>query len=415
MEYFIPDWEDRIDPKFNFESDFERVRNSDSYKGRVYAHEIFKNPPYDGILISLGLFNKLRVASNDSQPSIRGFTDIKKYLRINCNKPLKVMGDCGAFSYVNQENGPFSVTQVADLYAELNFDLGISLDHLVVKSIVDEDGKKIDLSESQQENRRQSSINNAEIFLKYCQAQGYSFVPIGSAQGYSRESYIDSVNRLIEMNYEYIALGGLIRYTTAQVEEIVTAVMEKVVSRKQPSVQVHLLGILRPQLLAKFRKFGITSFDSASYLRKAWLRSSMNYFGTDENWYSAIRVPYSWNLNIRAGAEEHGISPDKLQRLEKEALFALKRYAAFEEELKAALDVVLEYDRLLFRTSEKRDLKERYKRTLQSRVWEKCSCEICRRVGVDVMIFRGANRNKRRGFHNLKMFYDRILNPKLTT
>ena len=34
------------------------------------------------------------------------------------------------------------------------FDLGISLDHLVVNSIVDEDGKKIDLSENEQETRR---------------------------------------------------------------------------------------------------------------------------------------------------------------------------------------------------------------------------------------------------------------------
>ena len=41
------------------------------------------------------------------------------------------MGDCGAFSYVNQEKGPFSVTEIADLYAALDFDLGIPLDHLV--------------------------------------------------------------------------------------------------------------------------------------------------------------------------------------------------------------------------------------------------------------------------------------------
>ena len=410
MEYFIPDWEDRIDLDFDFENDFKRIQKSDSYKGRVYAHEIFKNPPYDGILISLGLFNKLRATSNDSQPSIRGFTDIKKYLRINCKKPLKVMGDCGAFSYVNQGNGPFSVTEVADLYAELNFDLGISLDHLVVKSIVDEDGKKIYLSEPERERRRKESLDNAEEFLKYYQEKKYSFVPIGSAQGLSTDSYIDSVDKLIEMNYKYVALGGLVRYTTAHVEEIVTAVVEKVISRKQPPIKVHLLGVLRPQLLGKFRRFGITSFDSASYLRKAWLRSSMNYFGTDEKWYSAIRVPYSWNLNVRASAEKHGICADKLQRLERDAMAALKGYAKSNAELDAALEVVLEYDRLLYRTSEKMDLKERYKRTLQSRVWERCTCEICTDAGIDVLIFRGANRNKRRGFHNVKMFHNLVLN-----
>ena len=368
MEYFIPDWDDRVDPNFDFEADFKQTRKSDSYKGRVYAHQIFKNPPYDGILISLGIFQKkLRLENNDSQPSVRGFTSIKEYLRIDCEKPLKVMGDCGAFSYVNQETGPFSVTETADLYAKLNFDLGISLDHLVVKSIVDENGEKIDLSEDEQEQRRLLSLANAETFLKHCQEKEYSFIPIGSAQGLSAESYVDSAAKLIEMGYTYIALGGLIRKTTTQVEKIVTEVMEKVILRKKPEIKVHLLGILRPQLLEKFRQFGITSFDSASYFRKAWLRSSMNYFGADKKWYSAIRVPYSWNPNIRAGAEEQGISTDKLEQMERNALTALKGFAKSQEELSAVLKVVLEYDRLLFRTSEKMDLEEKYKKTLQSR------------------------------------------------
>lgn len=411
MKYFIPDWDDRVDPNFDFDADFEQTRKSDSYTGRVYAHEIFENPPYDGVLISLGIFNKLRLENSNSQPSIRGFTSIKEYLRIDCKKPLKVMGDCGAFSYVNQEKGPFSVTKTADLYDAFDFDLGISLDHLVVKSIVDENGEKIDLSEDEQEQRRKLSLDNAEEFLKYCQKKKYSFIPIGSAQGLSAESYINSVDKLIEMNYTYIALGGLTRYTTAKVEEIVTAVMDKVISRQQSPIKVHLLGILRPQLFKKFRQFGITSFDSASYFRKAWLRSSMNYFGIDGNWYAAIRVPYSWNPNIRAGAEEQGISLEELEQLEREALTTLKRFATSQEELDTALEAVLEYDRLLFRTSEKMDLEEKYKRTLESRVWEKCSCEICTDVKFDVMIFRGANRNRRRGFHNVKMFYDRILIP----
>lgn len=415
MKYFIPDWDDRVDPNFDFDADFERTRQPDSYTGRVYAHEIFENPPYHGILISLGMFHKkLRLENSNSQPSIRGFTSIKEYLRIDGQNPLQVMGDCGAFSYVNQGKGPFSVKKTADLYAELGFDLGISLDHLVVKSIVDENGKKIDLDEEEQEQRRQLSLKNAKEFLKHCQEKKYSFIPIGSAQGLSVESYIDSVNKLIEMGYQYIALGGLIRYTTPKVEEIVTAVMN-IIPSTDPPINVHLLGILRPQLLEKFRQFGITSFDSASYLRKAWLRSSMNYLGTDMNWYSAIRVPYSWNPNVRDSAKEQGISTDALQQLERDALTALKKFAKSQEELDTTLETVLEYDKLLFRTSEKMGLEEKYKKTLQSRIWEQCSCEICKDVDFDIMIFRGTNRNKRRGFHNVKMFYDHILNPKLTT
>ena len=35
----------------------------------------------------------------------------------------------------------------------------------------------------------------------------------------------------------------------------------------------------------------------------------------------------------------------------------------------------------------------------------KCPCEVCKAAGVEVVIFRGNNRNRRRGFHNTYVFY----------
>ena len=52
------------------------------------------------------------------------------------------------------------------------------------------------------------------------------------------------------------------------------------------------------------------------------------------------------------------------------------------------------------------DLLEEYQETLQNRPWEKCDCRICEEHGVEVCIFRGNDRNRRRGFHNTKRFYD---------
>jgi hypothetical protein len=52
------------------------------------------------------------------------------------------------------------------------------------------------------------------------------------------------------------------------------------------------------------------------------------------------------------------------------------------------------------------DLLQEYQDTLQSRPWEKCNCPICREYGVEVCIFRGNDRNRRRGFHNTQRFYD---------
>lgn len=45
---------------------------------------------------------------------------------------------------------------------------------------------------------------------------------------------------------------------------------------------------------------------------------------------------------------------------------------------------------------------------LTDRPWKHCPCEICRRLGVHVIIFRGAERNRRRGFHNLFVFNNQL-------
>ena len=46
-----------------------------------------------------------------------------------------------------------------------------------------------------------------------------------------------------------------------------------------------------------------------------------------------------------------------------------------------------------------------YEELLRTRPWDKCNCTICDRHGIDVAIFRGNNRNRRRGFHNTRRFY----------
>ncbi|MCO8256759.1 queuine tRNA-ribosyltransferase tRNA-guanine transglycosylase [Haladaptatus sp. AB618] len=52
------------------------------------------------------------------------------------------------------------------------------------------------------------------------------------------------------------------------------------------------------------------------------------------------------------------------------------------------------------------DLLDEYYQTLKARPWEKCDCPICAEHGVEVCIFRGNDRNRRRGFHNTRRFYD---------
>ena len=65
----------------------------------------------------------------------------------------------------------------------------------------------------------------------------------------------------------------------ALVDEIVAKVIA-VVAALKPRLWVHLFGVFRPKLQARFRELKIDSFDSASYFRKAWLRSDQNYLAS---------------------------------------------------------------------------------------------------------------------------------------
>ena len=70
----------------------------------------------------------------------------------------------------------------------------------------------------------------------------------------------------------------------------------------------------------------------------------------------------------------------------------------------SALSALRGYDELQGR----KDLTERYRETLEDRPWRRCRCGVCASAGVEVIIFRGTERNKRRGFHNLFMFNQRL-------
>lgn len=48
-----------------------------------------------------------------------------------------------------------------------------------------------------------------------------------------------------------------------------------------------------------------------------------------------------------------------------------------------------------------------YRELLTDRPWRNCDCAVCTDLGIEVGIFRGANRNKRRGYHNTNQLYTR--------
>jgi hypothetical protein len=52
------------------------------------------------------------------------------------------------------------------------------------------------------------------------------------------------------------------------------------------------------------------------------------------------------------------------------------------------------------------ELLDEYRSLLNACPWDRCDCPICTEHGIEVAIFRGNNRNRRRGFHNTRRFYD---------
>ena len=97
------------------------------------------------------------------------------------------------------------------------------------------------------------------------------------------------------------------------------------------------------------------------------------------------------------------LTDEKILKMEKDALTSVRAFAKRECGLDTCLEALLAYDQ--FVTKKRISMEGAYRRTLEDRPWERCKCTICQTWGIEVAIFRGNNRNRRRGFHNTYVFY----------
>ncbi len=404
VTYFLPDWDDLLDENFDFAKD----RFSGASRGeRSDKHCCVLMKPErmcDGVLVSLAQHvtskGPLKRISGTGEESLAP-KDMRRQFGLEQDQYL--FGDCGAFSYVNEDAPAMSVEQAIALYELHGFDFGASVDHIPVSHIV-RDGEKIELSKAKRHARVRKTRENAEAFIRQAKNRGVGFTPVGTIQALDSAAYGNMAAFYHELGYRHLAIGGLVPLSDQAVEEIVTSVMT-VVSQLKPRPWVHLFGIFRPKLQVRFRELGVDSFDSASYFRKAWLRSDQNYLATNGKWYAALRVPMTSDGRTRKKLEDAGCDIELLERQEKQVLKLLSDYGRHAVAAKSVLEALTEYDESLTRKSDARSLRAKYLRTLLDRPWESCDCPFCRETGIHVLIFRGANRNKRRGAHNTLMLY----------
>lgn len=371
VRYFIPDWDDRVDPDFDF---ITEASPNTGWEREAYAHELFDEPPYDGILVSKVVEEK----SRQRRERLRRM-GVHGALRVPPDFP--VLGDCGAFGYIDQKTPPYSVEEVCDYYTAGGFTLGVSVDHLIPTA----DHPDRDL-------RYRITLENAQAFLQEHRRRRLPWIPVGAVQGWDPESYAEAASATARMGYRLLALGGLVRASTAEIMDILNAV-----SRVLPEdVRLHLFGLSREALLPHLRAHRVASVDSASALRQAWLSPDQNYH-TPEGAYCAVRVPQSGTRGRPADGA----------KLEKRLLHLLHAYDRREVPLNAVMESLTDYTRLMTPDFPPKRL-EKMQKTLEDRPWERCPCAICRSAGIDVVIFRGNNRNRRRGFHNTWVLYQRI-------
>ena len=357
------------------------------------------------------------------------------------------------------------------------------------------------------------TLTNAGEMKELYDEGDYSFRLMVAVQGWNARSYAKAAERALDMDYQYLGIGGVAGSPEKVVKDCVTAVGNSVKGFERTHntrIDTHVFGFAKTGAFDTIGRNGMSSFDSASMLRAAWTGGE-NYHLDREQRYDAIRVRYPPNTATLGEAVERALRGQEM-------LHALRAFDADESISSALADwhesavVTLEnlepylrnhrhdsrYDRSLLRDikqelrddyrygrkiranfsgkfrgqlakllrkdtpkdpvpfEEYRELidevqvafdgwtptkteeieqreersgeygtfdqlwilvahytaqvgdenhREAYEELLRREPWNECDCRICREHGIEVAIFRGNNRNRRRGFHNTRRFY----------
>ncbi len=414
MKFFLPDSQDLVDPTF----DFERERRSVARQRQLddlYAHEIFSTPAFDGLLVSKGIvdgFGALGSRYTAAQRHRLLRRGAPAFFRLDrAPHPLKIMGDCGAFTYVAEDVPPYSVDEVLEFYESCRFDMGVSLDHVILefKPAADTPGSGVEIPESVRD-RQKLTLELAEKFLHKHKAGRHSFEPLGVAQGWSPKSYAVAVKALQKMGYGYIALGGMVPLKTPELRMC----LEEIQTVRKPGTRLHLLGVTRTEHLEEFSRLGVASFDSTSPLRQAFKDDRDNYY-SDTYKYTAIRIPQvEGNPGLQRKISSGQVSQEQARRLERASLEAMKLFEEGRRTPSQVVEVLMEYERF-YDPDTKKSHAAAYEKTLTDAPWRRCPCEVCQSLKYHVILFRGAERNRRRGFHNIWTLYRQLQRLGLDT
>ena len=404
MQFFFPDSQDQVDPSFDFITEqraIYRVRQRDDQ----YAHEVLDPPPYDGLLVSKPVVDGLPSGAGkytEAQRNRLYREGARRFFRLEQDRSLlSIMGDCGAFTYVREAEPVYNVEEVLEFYDACGFDIGISMDHLIFGYDADLDARPASEAPEDWRFRQNLTIQLAAEFLRLHRVRSCAFEPVAVAHGWSPKSYAASVRELQSVGYKRIALGGMVPLKTQGILDSLRAVRDELES----GTRLHLLGVTRTEHIPEFARLGVTSIDSTAPFRRAFKDDKDNYYTMDGS-HVALRVPQvDGNTKLRTRVTAGMVDQRDARRLEKACLDQLRRFDRDETEVSNVLDAICSYSKLI---GDDKDRSQQYAETLEARPWKHCGCTICKEIGIEVVLFRGAERNRRRGFHNLAVFCQRL-------
>ena len=198
------------------------------------------------------------------------------------------MGDCGAFNYWREETPPYTPDQVIDFYDECGFDLGISVDHVILGY----DPSRRQRLRAPQAGRtgrhgRASPWTWPHEFLARCQGQ---------------ERQLPAARRRPGLEPGLLRRGGAgiaedrvhedrcRRHGAAQDSRDPRLPEGHRMRCAPPAPNCTCLESPAAATSHEFATFGVTSFDSTSAFRQAFKDDKDNYHMLDRT-YTAVRVP----------------------------------------------------------------------------------------------------------------------------
>lgn len=417
MKFIYADSLDYVDPDYDFVRD-RRTAGRRRHEDDEFPHEYLGMAPYDGLLVSRSIVGDEKRAGKYTDSQSMRFRRIgaRAFLRFPEDRfpGTIVLGDCGAFTYRNEEEPPYQPEDTLEFYADGRFTHGCSVDHLIF-DFLDDDAPPSPMARK----RYEITLALAERFYQSAAQLGSYFTPVGVIQGWSPKSMAAAGVALAKMGYRYIAVGGMVPLQIEQIRKALRSIHDAL---GKWDVGLHLLGFGKVEEMSGLDRLGVVSFDTTSPLLRAFKDGKRNYYALKPDggldYYTAVRIPQALeNPKVLESAKRGRLDQEQLARMEQDALQAVRNFANRKAPLEQAVDQVIAYGRYSlwdYRASEEANekrlklLRPTYMRSLGDRPWEACRCRVCAEAGVETMIFRSSNRNKRRGIHNLSVFHTHV-------